>query len=108
MQLKRFFSCSSWRGWCSMQRREEAAAILVRTFEALARVNKKTLSTKTRADISRACELLAAGDDYSDLLEDLLEQPPIRSDRVTVNLERPAYGDSNFEAWRRQREEDAR
>src|SRR5262245_41902098 len=87
---------------------EEATAILVRTFEALARLGGKTLSRKTRDDLARACELLARGDDYSDLLDDLLSAPPVRSDRVTQSFERPAYGDQNFEAWRRQKYEDAR
>lgn len=89
---------------------EEAAAILTRTLEALARQLGKTLSTKTRTDLARACELLARGDDYDELLVDLLEQPPIRNDRVTQAFERePAdYGDPRFEAWRRQRMEDAR
>jgi hypothetical protein len=88
---------------------EEAAAILIRTFEALARQAGKTLSHKTRDDLSRACELLAQGDSYDELLVDLLEQPPIRNDRVTQSFEREStHGDPRFEAWRRQREEDAR
>lgn len=88
---------------------EEAAAILTRTFEALARQAGKTLSRKTRDDLTRACELLAAGDSYDELLVDLLEQPPIRSERITQQFERePAYGDPNFESWRRQWREDAR
>ena len=89
-----------------MQRADEAAAILTRTFEALARQLGKTLSTKTRADIARACELLAAGDDYDELLVDLLEQPPIRNDRVTQAIEREStYGDPQFERWRQRRED---
>ena len=87
---------------------EEAAAILIRTFEALARQTGKTLSSKIRADLARACELLAAGDDYETLLDDLLSEPPIRSERVTQSFERPAHGDPQFERWRRQRQEDAR
>ena len=79
---------------------EEAAAILIRTFEALARQNGKTLSAKTRADLERACELLATGDDYTDLLDDLLSEPPIRSDRTTQNFERENYGDPEFGRWR--------
>lgn len=91
-----------------MLRSDEAAQILTRILEALARQSGKTLGQKTRADIQRACELLAQDDDY-DLLEDLLEQPAIRSDRITQQFERePAYGDPNFEAWRRQRYDDAR
>lgn len=88
-----------------MQRSEEAAAILIRTLEALARVGGKTLSLKTRADLQRACELLAAGDDYTDLLEDLLERPPIRSDRVTQSFERDGNAgipDQRFQTWRGQ------
>jgi hypothetical protein len=79
---------------------EEAARILCRILEALARQSGKTLSQKTRQEVERACELLAAGDDYSDLLEDLLEAPPIRSDRTTVNFEREDYGDPRFGQWR--------
>lgn len=88
-----------------MQRSEEAAAILTRTLESLARVSGKTLSQRTRADLTRACELLAMGDDY-DLLEDLLEQAPIRSDRVTVNFEREGNAgipDQRFQTWRGRR-----
>jgi hypothetical protein len=81
---------------------EEAARILCRVLEALARQNGKTLSSKTRSEVERACELLAAGDDYGDLLEDLLEQPTMP--RVTQSFERdpaPAdYGDRNFAQWR--------
>jgi hypothetical protein len=94
----------------SLAASEEAAAILIRTFEALARASHKTLSQKTRADLTRACELLARGDSYDELLVDLLEQPPIRNDRVTQAIERESvnsYGDPRFGAWRRQRHEDA-
>ena len=87
---------------------DQACAILTRVLESICRLNHKTLSPKTRADISRACELLSSGDDYDELLDDLLDQPPIRSDRTTVNLERDDYGDRRFGAWRYQREEDAR
>lgn len=87
-----------------MQRSEEAAAIFTRTLEALARQVGKTLSAKTRADLARACELLSAGDDYTDLLDDLLTAPPpIRSERVTQSFE---YGDPEFERWRKQRREE--
>jgi hypothetical protein len=82
---------------------EEAARILCRVLEALARQSGKTLSTKTRSEVERACELLAAGDDYSDLLDDLLSEPPIRSDRVTQSFERADYGDPEFGRWRAQR-----
>lgn len=86
---------------------DEAAAIFIRTLEALARLHRKTLNQKTRADLARACELLAAGDDYSDLLEDLLDEPPpIRSDRVTQTFERPQDTDPQFRQWRGRRQEE--
>jgi hypothetical protein len=93
-----------------MQAHEEAAAILIRTLEALARQNRKTLSAATRADLTRACKLLVDGDSYDDLLDDLLSAPPIRSDRTTVNLERPPqWGEpEHFAAWREERHEDER
>lgn len=87
-----------------MHRSDEAAAIITRTLEALARQVGKTLSAKTRADLARACELLAAGDDYDELLEDLLEQPPIRSERVTQSFDREDYGDPNFGRFRERRQ----
>ena len=56
---------------------DEAAAILTRVFEALARANGKTLNARTRADSSRACELLAsAGSEFSELLDDLPRTTP--------------------------------
>jgi hypothetical protein len=82
---------------------EEAARILCRVLEALARQSGKTLSAKTRGEVERACELLSAGDDYSDLLDDLLSAPPVVSDRQTVSFEREDYGDPNFRTWRAQR-----
>jgi hypothetical protein len=82
---------------------EEAARILCRILEALARQSGKTLSQKTRTEVERACELLSTGDDYSDLLDDLLSEPPIRNDRVTQSFEREDYGDSRFADWRAQR-----
>jgi hypothetical protein len=42
-----------------MNATEEASAILIRIFESLARVNRKTLNARSREDIRRACELLA-------------------------------------------------
>jgi len=83
---------------------EEAAAILTRILEALARQSGKTLSRKTRDDLARACELLSAGDNYDELLDDLLSTPPIRSERVTQTFERDDYGDTNFGNWRKQRQ----
>lgn len=50
----------------------EAAQILTRLFEALARQNRKTLNARSRADIARACELLShSGQELDDLLDEL-------------------------------------
>lgn len=58
----------------------EAAAILTRTFEALARAAGKTLSARSREDIRRACELLsAAGPELDALLEDAPTMPRMRA-----------------------------
>lgn len=55
---------------------DEAAQILTRLFEALARQSGKTLNPRSRDDIKRACELLAsAGAELDDLLDDA---PPAR------------------------------
>jgi hypothetical protein len=88
---------------------EEAARILCRVLEALARQNGKTLSSKTRSEVERACELLSTGDDYDELLVDLLSEPPAR---VTQSFERePASSNYDqhqwqaFENWRAQRVE---
>jgi hypothetical protein len=91
----------------SISSSEEAAAILIRVLEAVCRLNHKTLSQKTRSDIARACELLATGDSYDDLLVDLLSEPAVRSDRTTVSFERDDYGDRQFSKWRQQYREDA-
>mgnify|MGYP001619169919 FL=1 len=78
-----------------MDNTEEAAAILTRILEALARQSGKTLSQATRADIGRACELLAnAGAELEDLLEDLPAPRP--SGEYVV-------ADPEFERWRSQR-----
>lgn len=77
----------------------EATQILTRILECMCRLNGKTLSAKTRADLARACELLARGDDLDELLDDL----PIRSDRTTQSFEREDYGDPDFARWRAQR-----
>lgn len=81
---------------------DEAAQILTRLFEALARRSGKTLNARSRDDIKRACELLAnAGDE----LEDLLDELP--AERVTVNFQRPAreYAEPPDEVkrWREER-----
>ena len=89
-----------------MQAHEQAADILLRVLEALARQHKKTLSAATRADVARACELLTKGDDYSDLLEDLLLEPPPRREYKTQSFDRvPTEAEQidDFDHWRRQR-----
>jgi hypothetical protein len=54
----------------------EAAQILTRLFEALARRSGKTLNARSREDIKRACELLAsAGEELDDLLDELPPPP---------------------------------
>lgn len=80
-----------------MNNTTEAAQILTRVFEALARQNGKTLSHKTRADIERACELLTnAGEELDDLFEDLPEPP-------RVSPAEHAVADPNFQRWRARR-----
>lgn len=47
---------------------DEAAVILTRILESLARASGKTLKPSTRSDITRLCELLAsAGQEYVQL-----------------------------------------
>ncbi len=77
---------------------EEAAQILTRVFEALARANGKTLNARTRADIGRACELLASGGAELDaLLDDLPKVSPAEA-RANDAERDPAYIE-----WRRER-----
>lgn len=83
-----------------MTPQDEAAQILTRLFEALARQNRKTLNERSRADIARACQLLAsAGDELDDLLDDL--PPPRPREYSTVNFEVPPEVDR----WKAQRGE---
>lgn len=80
-----------------MNTTDEAAAILARVFEALARQNGKTLSAATRADIGRACELLtSAGEELDDLFEDL---PPV-APRQSPGEQAISPGWQDFERWR--------
>lgn len=59
-----------------MNPQDEAAQILIRLFEALARRSGKTLNQRSRADIARACELLShAGEELDDLLDELPPAP---------------------------------
>jgi hypothetical protein len=84
-----------------MTPQDEAAQIFTRLLEALARLNRKTLNARSRADIARACELLShAGQDLSDLLDDL---PPPRpaNEYATVSFEVPP----EVRQWREQRGE---
>jgi hypothetical protein len=56
----------------------EATAILTRLLEALARASGKTLNERSRADISRACELLShAGAELDELLTDVSAAPRV-------------------------------
>lgn len=84
---------------------EEAAAILIRVFESLARTNGKTLKPQTRADIERACELLVgAGAELDDLLDDVPSTPRVSPAEAAVNFVDAARADPNYQAWKRQRE----
>lgn len=84
----------------------EAAQIFIRMFEALARRSGKTLNARSKEDIRRACELLAsAGDELDDLLDEL--PPP--SPRVSLGEARPAreYATQvlpEVERWKAQRD----
>lgn len=79
---------------------DEAAQILTRLFESLARRAGKTLNERGRADVRRACELLSqGGQEYTDLLDDLPDpQPRVRParDYTTMPIE--------VEKWREERE----
>jgi hypothetical protein len=77
----------------------EAAVILTRVLEALARQSGKTLSQQTRADIERACELLANTANDLDVLDDL---PVPRQSPAEA-----AIDDPNFQRWRTRRYEEA-
>lgn len=82
----------------------EAAAILTRCFEALARASGKTLSQRMRVDLVRACELLSnPRPELDDLLDDLLTMPAQPRPRVTAVIDRET--DPNYEAWRQSRRE---
>lgn len=80
---------------------DEAAAILTRLLEALCRLNRKTLNARSRADIKRLCELLAAaGPDLDDLLDDAPAPRP-RTEYSTISFEVPP----EVERWRRDQRE---
>ena len=78
---------------------DEAAQILTRLFEALARQSGKTLNARSREDIKRACELLSnASAELDDLLDDL---PPPKP--KTTPAERWAAVPAEVERWREMR-----
>ncbi len=78
---------------------DEAAQILTRLFEALARRSGKTLNERGRADVRRACELLShAGAELDDLLDDLPEPRRPAREYTTVTL-------PEVERWKAQRGE---
>lgn len=81
----------------------EAAQILTRLFEALARRSGKTLNARSREDIKRACELLAsAGEELDDLLDEL--PPPERAPDYRPAREYTTQVLPEVERWREQRE----
>ena len=88
---------------------DQLAAFLVSLFNICLRPQRKVMSAALVERLHTLVrDAVADGDPIYDLLDNLLSEPPIRSDRVTQSFERePAYGDPNFEAWRRQRYEDA-
>jgi hypothetical protein len=79
---------------------DKAAQILTRLFEAICRLNRKTLNARSRDDIKRACALLSsAGEELDDLLDELPpprppEHRPAR-DYTTMPIE--------VEQWRKER-----
>lgn len=80
---------------------DEAAAILTRVFEALARASGKTLNARTRADIERACELLAsAGAELGDLLDEVPSVPRVSPAEAMVEA---AQADPNYQRWKENR-----
>ena len=82
---------------------DEAAEILTRLFEALARRSGKTLNERSRADIKRACELLAsAGAEIDGMLDDMPAPPPARREYTTMSFEQPIPPE--VERWRGRRE----
>lgn len=82
-----------------MTHAHEAASILLRTFDALAAVSGKRLSAKQRADIERACELLANGDRSE--LDDALETLDLPRNAETQRDEAQQWTD--YEEWRSRR-----
>jgi len=85
-----------------MMPQQEAAAILIRVFEALARASGKTLNSRTRVDIERACTLLAsAGAELDDLLDDAPSMPRYAPAEAMIEA---AKADPQFQAWKQRKE----
>jgi hypothetical protein len=83
----------------------EAAQILTRLFEALARRSGKTLNERSRADIRRACELLAsAGEELDDLLDELPPPAPRPAPEHRPAREYATVTLPEVERWREQRD----
>jgi hypothetical protein len=81
----------------------EAAQILTRLFEALARRSGKTLNARSREDIKRACELLAsAGQELDDLLDEL--PPPARPPDYRPAREYSTITLPEVEDWKKRRD----
>ena len=77
---------------------DEAAQIITRILESLARAAGKTLKASTRADIARACELLANGAAEYDQLDDLAPMPRVSPAEAVMDI--PA----EVRRWKEQRE----
>ncbi len=84
-----------------MRADEEAAQILTRILESLARVSGKTLKQSTRADILRACELLSSAGQEYDQLEDLPPLPRVSPAEAVMEM---AERDPGYKRWKEQRE----
>jgi hypothetical protein len=80
---------------------QEAAQIMTRILESLARASGKTLKPSTRADIVRMCELLASSGAEYDQLDDLPKATP---GEAAVNLVAMAEADPNFKRWKEDRD----
>lgn len=85
-----------------MTPQDEAATILIRLLESLCRLHRKTLSARSRADITRACQLLASsGDELDDLLDDLPPPRP-RTEYSTMSFDKKVP--EEVDRWREKRE----
>lgn len=80
---------------------DEAAQIITRVLESLARASNKTLKASTRADIARACSLLADGAAEYDQLEDLPPMPRVSPAEAVMEF---AEKDPGYKRWKEERE----